>query len=131
LRRSSIFGTTHAFCRTHFSRFIFTKCINRLHVSTSLETSLVFFFLTYSSPSFSSNRAPPELFNSLRRKNERNIHGALRRLLFFCMRTRKPTLSLLHCSSTSFFFLRLHRRRHFIFTQLHIHHANDQLLRVD
>jgi hypothetical protein len=105
-------GITHAFCHIHFSRFIFTKCINRLHVSTSLETSVAFFFLTYSSPSFHLIAHPHNfLIRFVGRTRKTYIHVIARRLLFFFSAyERARSFSFLHSSGTSFLFLRLHRR---------------------
>lgn len=71
-------------------RFIFTKCIDRLHVSTSSETSFCFLSLFFSSSScvffteFSSNRAHPHNFLiRFCRKNEKDRNIIAPRLLFF------------------------------------------------
>lgn len=98
--------------------------------SLAVSLSLVFFFLI----EFSSNRAPPYLFNLLCRKNEEDIHSIAPRLLFFFACKRERSFSLLHSSGTSVLFpsfaspsslLSLSSPFH-IFTQLHIHQTNDQ-----
>jgi hypothetical protein len=104
----------HAFSVCTSLVFILTKCINRLHVSTSSETSLfshthtyiytlscrlVFFSLTYFSSSFHLIVHPHNFL--IRFAGRTREHSAARRLLFFaCKRKRAP--SLLHYSGTSF-----------------------------
>jgi len=80
--------------RVHPSRFILTKCINRLHVSTSTETSLFSHTHIYSLLStrflfpyllfieFSSNRVHPHNF-LIRFIGRTREHSAARRLLCF------------------------------------------------
>ncbi len=140
LRRSS----TLVLC-VHFSRFILTKCINRLHVSTSSETSLffhthiyslslscllAFFSLTYSSWSFHLIVHPHSFL--IRFAGRTREHRTTRRLLFFFSACGRLVFCIIVV--LLFFLLRLHRRRrrlHFVLTQLHIHHPNDQQLRVE
>jgi len=131
--------------------FILTKCINRLHVSTSSETSLfshrhthtyiytlscwlAFFSLTYFSSSFHLIVHPHNFL--IRFAGRTREHSAARRLLFFLHANASGRLVFCIIVVLLFFLLRLHRRRrrrrrHFILTQLHIHHTNDQQLRIE
>ena len=99
------------------------------------HSSLSLFFLTYFSSSFHLIVHPHNFL--IRFAGRTREHRAVRRLLFFfCMRTP----SLLHYSGTSFLSpsfasspsssssssLLFH-----IHIQLHIHHTNDQQLRID
>lgn len=108
--------------------FIFTKCIDRLHVSTSSETSFFFFFfflfllfLAYSSPSFHLIAHPHNFLIRFCRKNEKDRNVIAPRLLFFLVYANERRTSVFGILVLLlFFFLRLRcrhrqhrRRRHF------------------